>query len=156
MYIATKILLTYLSLTAPDLCDVVNKETGTPTICMPHAEGAPVYNADVCCSGSNCVAPTRGTCATGRTRFYCELGEINAAGTVSCYWEVPYYCDVFACDDALEIGIGPQHGGSLCCDEESGICEVLVPEQGNCPPENILYCNSIVTNEDGTVECLDE
>jgi hypothetical protein len=71
MYIAAKILLTYLAsltapeslaapdpLTAPDLCDVVYPDTGTPKICTPHEDGAPVYDAEVCCTSSTCRPAT--------------------------------------------------------------------------------------------------
>lgn len=150
MYIAAKILLSYFaSLTAPDLCDVVNTSTGTPTICTPHADGAPVYNADVCCTGSSCVKPIRGTCATTQKRFYCELGEINAVGSVSCYFEVPNYCDVVPCE--LEVGGGPQEA-TLCC--EFGIC-TLYAGGGTCDAANVYHCNSYQDNGDGTVTCVD-
>lgn len=153
MYIATKVLLTFLStFSSPDLCDVVHERTGEPTICSPHAEGAPVYDAEVCCQGSSCVAAT-GECATPQKRFYCELGEINAAGLVSCYWEVPHYCDVYECDDQLEIDILPQNA-KLCCPDGQP-CTILVPEQGNCLPEDIFICDNVVSNGDGTVDCVD-
>lgn len=149
MYIAAKILLSYLgTLTAPDLCDVVNTSTGTPTICIPHADGAPVYNADVCCTGSNCVKPVRGTCSPTQKRFYCELGEVNAVGSVSCYFEVPNYCHVFPC--ALEIGGEPQET-TICC--EYGVCTPYA--SGSCDAGNVYYCNSVKDNGDGTVDCLD-
>jgi hypothetical protein len=151
MYIATKILLTQLaSITAPDLCDVVNTSTGTPTICVPHEDGAPVYNADVCCTGSTCVKPIRGRCSSTQKRFYCELGEVNSAGLVSCYFEVPYYCEVFPC--ALEIGIDPQEE-TICC--VNGICTPYYGSEGTCDPANIYHCDSVKLNPDGTVECLD-
>jgi hypothetical protein len=150
MYIATKILLTHLAtLASPDLCDVVNTSTGTPTICIPHEEGAPVYNADVCCIDSRCVKPIRGKCLTGQTRFYCELGEVNSAGVVSCYFEVPNYCDLFTCQ--LDIGGAPQ-AGKICC--EFGICTPY-GGGGTCDAANVYHCNSIKDNGNGTVECLD-
>jgi hypothetical protein len=156
MYIATKILLAHLaSFTAPDLCDVVNPKTGAPTICIPHADGAPVYNRDVCCSDGSCIPMTTGgSCVTEQERFYCELGEVDALGSVRCYFEVPHYCDVYECsnDDELEIDVWPQEA-TLCC--VNGICTLFVPEQGNCDPQDVLICDNVVTNQDGTVECLD-
>jgi hypothetical protein len=150
MYIAAKILLSSLaSLTAPDLCDVVNTSTGTPAICIPHEDGAPVYNADVCCTDSSCVKPIRGACATTQKRFYCELGEVNAVGVVSCYFEVPNYCDVVPCE--LEVGGGPQEA-KICC--EFGIC-TLYASGDSCEAANIYHCNSYEDNGDGTVTCHD-
>jgi hypothetical protein len=150
MYIATKILLTYLaSLTAPDLCDVVHSRTGTPTICHPHEDGAPIYDANVCCIGSSCVASTGSTCVTGQKRFYCELGEVNAVGKVSCYFEVPNYCELYPCE--IEIGGGSQEG-TICC--ENGICTPYAGG-GSCDSGNVLHCMSEKDNGDGTVECLD-
>jgi hypothetical protein len=151
MYIAAKILLTYLAtLTAPDLCDVVHSQTGTPTICVPHEDRAPVYDADVCCAGSTCK-PTTATsaCVTGQKRFYCELGVVDALGIVSCYFEVPNYCDVFPCE--LEIGAGPLQG-TICC--ENGICTPYAGG-GSCDSTNVYHCLSVHDNGDGTVTCLD-
>lgn len=149
MYIAAKILLTYLApLTAPDLCDVVHPYTGTPTICTPHEDGAPVYDADVCCTDGTCTpTTTTGKCVTGQKRFYCELGEIDALGIVSCYFEVPNYCDVFPC--GLEVGISPQED-TICC--VYGIC---TPYSDVCEAANVYHCNSVQDNGDGTVTCLD-
>jgi hypothetical protein len=150
MYIATQVLLTYLSTTTPDLCDVVHERTGTPTICIPHADGAPSYNADVCCSDGKCVPKIGATCVTGQQRFYCELGEVNAVGVVSCYFEVPNYCDVFPCQ--LEID-APQQEDTICC--VNGICTPYYGLEGTCDPANIFHCDSVKTNADGTVECQD-
>jgi hypothetical protein len=149
MFIATKILLTYLASLSPDLCDVVNTSTGSPTICIPHAERAPVYDADVCCSGSTCVKSIRGKCLTTQKRFYCELGEVNSAGLVSCYFEVPDYCAVYPCE--LEIGGAPQEA-TICC--QFGDC-IVYAGGGGCPPENVFHCVSVQDNGDGTVKCLD-
>jgi hypothetical protein len=149
MYIAAKVLLTYFaSLSAPDLCDVVNPQTGTPTICTPHEDGAPVYDAEVCCSNSACMATAAtSSCGANQKRFYCELGEVNAINIVSCYFEVPNYCDVFPCE--LQIGGGPQEQ-KICC--EYGIC---TPYSGVCEANNVYHCNSVQNNGDGTVTCLD-
>ena len=151
MYIATKILLTaFTSLTSPDLCDVVHAGTDAPLYCKPHADGAPVYDRDVCCSNGKCVPTTGGKCVTGQQRFYCELGEVDALNLISCYFEVPNYCEVYTCD--LDIGIGPQYG-TICC--ENGICTPYIGSAGTCDAANVYQCESIHDNGDGTVECLD-
>lgn len=150
MYIATQILLTYLStLTAPDLCDVVNAYTGTPTICIPHEDGAPIYNADVCCTDGACVPMIGGTCVTNQSRFYCELGEVDALGKFSCYFEVPNYCELYPC--GLDIGAAPQEN-IICC--EFGVCTPY-GGGGTCDAANVYHCNSVHDNGDGTVSCLD-
>jgi hypothetical protein len=153
MYIAAKILLTYLAPllaapTAPDLCDVVHPVTGTPEICVPHEDGAPVYDADVCCTDGTCTPARGGTCVTGQKRFYCELGEVNALDVVSCYFEVPNYCDVVPCE--LDVGGAPQEA-KICC--EFGICTLYA--SGSCDAANVYHCNSVQNNADGTVTCLD-
>jgi hypothetical protein len=151
MYIAAKILLTYLApLTAPDLCDVVYSDTGAPKVCVPHEDGAPVYDANVCCSNGTCVPSTssNGTCMTGKKRFYCELGEVDAFGVVACYFEVPNYCSVFPCE--LDVGGGWQEA-KICC--EFGICTLY--GAGSCDAANVYHCNSYQDNGDGTVTCLD-
>jgi hypothetical protein len=151
MYIAAKILLSYFaSLSAPDLCDVVNTSTGSPTICRPHAEGAPVYNGDVCCTGSSCVKPIQGACPAPKQRFYCELGRVTMVGVI-CYFEVPDYCTVFPCELDIKAGIDPQED-TICC--ENGDCESY-GGGGTCLPENVYHCNALQDNGDGTVTCLD-
>jgi hypothetical protein len=149
MYIASQILLTVFStFSSPDVCDVVSTRTGTPTICVPHEEGAPVYNADVCCTSRAC-APATSTCVTGTKRFHCELGAVDALGLVSCYFEVPNYCHLFPC--ALEIGIAPQ-AEAICC--EGGVCTPYFSGD-TCDPANIYHCDNVKENGDGTVTCVD-
>lgn len=157
MYIATKILLTSLAsfsssgTSTPDLCDIVHPDTGTPTICVPHEDGAPVYDGDVCCNSGTCTAPPVGaSCTTGQRRFYCELGEVNALNVVTCYFEVPNYCDLFTCE--LDIGGAPQEA-TLCC--EFGVCTLYAAASGTCDASNVYHCNSYKDNGDGTVDCLD-
>jgi hypothetical protein len=154
MYIAAKILLSYLaSSTAPDLCDVVNTSTGSPTICIPHADGAPEYNGDVCCTGSSCVKPISGTCTTtSQKRFYCELGAVNAVGSVTCYFEVPDYCAVFPCELGIEAGSDPQEE-TICCEGDNPCTPYY--GGGTCAPEYIYHCDSVQENPNGTVTCLD-
>ncbi len=149
MYIATKILLTSLTtISTPDLCDVVHAGTDAPMYCTPHGDGAPVYNRDVCCSNGTCVPTTGGQCVTGQKRYYCELGEVNALNVVSCYFEVPDYCEVYTCE--LDIRLAPQED-TICC--VFGVCTPY--SVANCDAANMYHCNSVKDNGDGTVDCLD-
>ena len=81
---------------AIDMCEVVNPDTGVPILCGIHAEGAPVYDGDVCCAEEIC-APAKSPCIDG-TLYHCDLGEEDASG-FTCYFEVPNYCDVFLCEE---------------------------------------------------------
>jgi hypothetical protein len=157
MTITTTLLLSLfasLSSTAgkpPDVCDVVYRDTGRPIICEPHREGAPVYDSTVCCDGQTCIAAQDGYCGGDRERFYCELGEAWATGEVSCYFEVPDYCDVFPCAP----GFQPQPVSiSMCCN--AGVCWTLYGDANDCELGDIYFCHDGVTNEDGTVTCFDE
>jgi hypothetical protein len=155
MSIAIKLLLTILTTTTPtsvevhDLCDVVHRETEAPTICQPHEEGAPVFDANVCCAGRSCFKTTAG-CQTGESLYYCELGEASATGEVSCYFEVQSYCDVHPC--VVEYVPFPQKG-SICCSQ--GICWDHVIGSDSCELNDIYFCGSVVCNADGTVTCID-
>jgi hypothetical protein len=70
---------------------------------------------------------------------------------VSCYFEVPDYCDVFPCAPGFQTW--PQ-AYDMCCppgqdcwhtDEFSNDCEI----------EDIYWCSDGVSNQDGTVTCFD-
>lgn len=163
MYIATQILLTYFATMGtpqalPELCEVLNRETGQPAICLPHTEGAPVYDDEVCCAGRRCFEPgADGSCELGESRYHCDLGERDDAGVVSCYYEVAEYCDVYDCPKPSEIPgyqPGPQEAEFMCC--EWGVCTVVDIFAGvDCAGE-ILFCSSVVNNGDGTVDCADD
>ncbi|PRQ03629.1 hypothetical protein ENSA5_13840 [Enhygromyxa salina] len=161
MYIATKLLLTYLTAMTPgavddpNICDVVSPATGTSAVCKPHREGAPVWDASVCCTDRTCFEPTaEGRCESGESRYYCELGELNPArGNVDCYFEVPDYCDVFECDSPAPGYQAPAQEGLLCC--PYGICTPYKLGSGICETEDIYYCVSVANNGDGTVDCVD-
>jgi hypothetical protein len=156
MNIATQLLITTL-ITSPastgvrDLCEVVHRETGVPTICQPHKQGAPVYDAEVCCAGGSCFAASYSACREGEVLYYCGLGEDLVTGEVACYFEVPSYCDVFACD--LAVAPHPQQG-SMCCNQ--GICWNYRPSGNDCEIGDLYWCNSGMSNADGTVTCLDD
>lgn len=157
MTITTKVLLSVfasLSSTAGaplDLCDVVYRDTGKPIICEPHREGAPLYDSTVCCEGQICVPAGEADCDGDSMPFYCELGEVQASGEVSCYFEVPDYCDLFTCAPGFQQL--PQ-SFPMCCNE--GICWTVTGEANDCELPDIYFCHDGVTNEDGTVTCFDE
>lgn len=134
-----------------DLCDLAYTSTGTPTFCEPHPDGAPHYDDTVCCDTQGCVIARAGSCDEKRKPYYCELGEVWASGEVTCYFEVPSYCDVFPCEPGFQTW--PQEL-YLCCYE--GICWELSPSGDNCEPLNIYWCQDGVSNPDGTITCLDE
>src|SRR5690606_1316021 len=155
MYIASQLLIATLTTTPAvdgvrDLCDVVHRKTGTPTICKPHKEGAPIYNANVCCSRSMCFPTSRGRCQSGESLYYCGLGEQNPAGAVDCYFEVSEYCDVFPSTPMISP---PPMENSICCHD--GLCW---PDTGpaDCEVTDIYFCYSGMSNADGTITCLDE
>ncbi|MFO7568135.1 MAG: hypothetical protein R6X02_36175 [Enhygromyxa sp.] len=155
MYIATQLLIGSLTITpaadgVADLCDVVHRKTGTPTICKPHEEGAPVYEAKVCCSGSTCF-PSAGRCRSDESLYYCGLGERTSTGEVDCYFEVPDYCDVHFCP--AKIAPYP-HKAEICC--QGDYCWEITLNHPSCPIENIYACGSLVSNPDGSVTCVDD
>ena len=157
MSIKIPILLTLFATLTPtsaaprDLCDLVYTDTGKPILCQPHRDGAPSYDDTVCCSERSCVPARKGSCLA-ENLFFCELGELEATGEVSCYFEVPDYCDVFPC--ASEPGFQPQPiREPMCCHE--GVCWPTSAGANDCELEDILWCQSGVSNPDGTVTCLD-
>jgi hypothetical protein len=156
MPIPTSLLITILTTTPAtdgvrDLCDVVDRLTGTPTICRPHPEGAPIYDGNVCCVGSACVPASGGQCRERETLYHCQLGELTTTGPVACWFEVPEYCDVFACESQIAP---PPHAGTICCNQ--GVCWSYQVGTNNCELGDIFWCTSGVTNLDGTVTCLDD
>ncbi|NJK31082.1 MAG: hypothetical protein HC927_00970 [Deltaproteobacteria bacterium] len=131
---------------APDACSVTHRQSGYPTICEPHPFGAPVYAQTICCAGGTCF-PSAGGCQDGEQLFGCELGDVDETGRAHCYFEVPEYCDVHTCP--------PGEGGwatYLCC--MGDVCE-LQPGWAECMGK-ILWCYNGVSNDDGTVTCLDD
>lgn len=154
MTIITLITL-FATLTAPtgqlgDLCDLVHTDTGRPILCEPHPDGAPRFDGTVCCDADTCIAAGAGTCLTGRKPYYCELGQLWASGEVSCYFEVPSYCDVFPCAPGFQTW--PQANG-MCCYE--GICWNTDSGSNDCEINDVYWCSDGVTNSDGTMTCFD-
>ena len=132
-----------------DLCDVVYEDTGRPILCEPHPDGAPEYEDTVCCNGKSCKPANDGTCPTELDAYFCELGQLRADGYVSCYFEVPDYCDLFPCEPGFSPF--PQANG-MCCHE--GICWSSDPGDNDCEPWDLYWCSDGVTNADGTVTCF--
>jgi hypothetical protein len=156
MYIATQLLIASLNTTpamtgVPDLCDIVDPSTGTPTICKPHKEGAPIYNANVCCTGNACIPTSSSRCPSGRSLYYCGLGEQTPTGAVNCYFEVPDYCEVHACP--MGIATVPWEA-EICCQWDW--CLEIGVYSDLCPIEDIYSCASLVSNPDGSVTCVDD
>jgi hypothetical protein len=154
MTIITLITL-FATLTAPtvklgDVCNLVHTNTGTPVLCEPHPDGAPRYDGTVCCNGDTCIKGDAGTCLADRKPYYCELGQLWASGEVSCYFEVPAYCDVFPCAPSFQTW--PQ-ANDMCCHD--GECWTPNTELSDCEIEDIYWCDDGVTNQDGTVTCFD-
>jgi len=155
MYIASQLLIATLTTTPAvdgvrDLCDVVHRKTGTPTICKPHKEGAPIYNANVCCSGSTCFPTSSGRCQSGESLYYCGLGEQIPTGEVACYFEVPEYCDLHPCRSSITP---PPLEIPLCCNE--GVCWEHQTGANDCELQDLFWCAEGVSNADGTVTCLE-
>lgn len=151
-----QLIIAFATLTASsgrlsDICDLVYSDTGRPILCEPHPDGAPRYDGTVCCDEKTCIATRTGSCLTGRKPYYCELGQLWASGEVSCYFEVPAYCDVFPC--APSFHTGPQ-AAFMCCYE--GICWNTYPSSNDCEPQDISWCEDGVSNPDGTMTCFDE
>ncbi|MFO7564964.1 MAG: hypothetical protein R6X02_20130 [Enhygromyxa sp.] len=156
MNITTKLLIATLTTTPAadgvrDLCDVVHRKTGSPTICKPHKEGAPIYDAQVCCSGSSCFPAPRGRCGSDERLYYCGLGEQVSTGEVDCYFEVPDYCDVHRCPSQ----IAPHPWGAVVCCQYNWCLEVTVYWPHACAPDDLYFCASLVSNVDGSVTCVD-
>jgi hypothetical protein len=150
------IITLFATLTTPsekpsDLCDIVYADTGRPVWCEPHRDGAPRLDDMVCCDAAGCIAAHSGGCAQGRTAYHCELGQVWADGDVSCYFEVPDYCDVFPCAPGFQTW--PQ-ANPMCCSE--GVCWNTNVFGNDCEPQDIYWCSDGVTNSDGTVTCFDD
>ena len=157
MYITLELLLSIIPFITPttetvrDLCDVVYRTTGTPVLCQPHRYSAPVLDAEVCCAGKSCFRATAGQgCEDGESRYYCELGEVRSTGEVSCFFEVPDFCEAFSCPQGYQA---PPLETYMCCN--NGVCWTILSGSNGCELGDIYWCYSGVTNEDGTVTCFD-
>lgn len=151
----TQVLITILTFISPstgstvtDRCDIIDTATGVPIWCAPHPDGAPIFDKNICCSATGCV-PATTSCPTS-SLYYCELGQQRADGKVECFFEVPYFCDVFPCSPGFQA---PPLETTLCCNQ--GICWHHVIGSGNCELDDLMWCQDGVTNADGTVTCFD-
>jgi hypothetical protein len=156
MSITLELLLSFITAIAPlggatitDLCDIVDAATGVPLMCRAHPDGAPIYDGKVCCDGDSCVASSR-SCDAEST-YYCHLGERLASDEVRCYFEVPYYCEVFPCAPGIQAQ--PLAMG-MCCNQ--GICWHHTLGSNDCELGDLFWCSNGVSNPDGTVTCLDD
>lgn len=161
MTIATTIILGFLfssnpTFVVPDLCDVVNPDTGTPTICQPHGPDPSVLDRDVCCKGDECVQQQSGeSCSADELLFHCDYGKVDQYGNVTCFFEVPDYCDVHVCEAGGNPGysMGPQ-SDFICC--WFGDCYQVPLQYADTCGGDIFWCGSPYTNADGTVGCADD
>lgn len=162
MYTTIQILITYFAtmsgpLGAPDACSVVNENTKQPAYCGPHHIGAPVYDDNICCSGSGCLTTYGdGTCDSDEVQLFCELGEVDALGGVSCYFEVPDYCDVHVClqaEELPEVQLTPETADYICCAYDVCMLYNYLLDDG-CVGD-IYFCMSLVSYGDDTVGCID-
>ncbi|PRP93141.1 hypothetical protein ENSA5_44800 [Enhygromyxa salina] len=154
MSITLELLLSFITTITPlrtdtsaDLCDIVDTATGVPLRCEPRSDGAPVYDGDVCCDESSCVAASS---SCRGDSYYCYLGEARADGAVSCYFEVPDYCEMFSCPLSFESLPLEE---PMCCYE--GVCWPHVLGSNDCELDDIYWCWSGQSNPDGTVSCFD-
>jgi hypothetical protein len=150
-----KLITLFATLTATsgqpsDLCDIIYADTGRPVFCEPHPDGAPRWDAAVCCNDDGCVRSRSGSCSTGRKAYFCELGQVRADGKVSCYFEVPDYCDVFPCAPGFQTW--PQ-ANYMCC--YGDICWNTSGTSNDCEPLDMYWCSDGISNADGTVTCFD-
>jgi hypothetical protein len=131
----------------PDLCAELD-EYGDPVRCDAVGPGMGLWwDAAVCCDARRCSQPTSTGCPTGTNSYWCERVVLGSR-TLQCVYEVPTYCDVYPCGPT-QIALPPVEN-SICChdegcyDHEGGLCGGIE-----------VWCGSGVTNEDGTVTCLD-
>jgi hypothetical protein len=132
----------------PDLCGVLDRY-GDPLHCDAVGPGmAPLWDDTVCCNSGSCSEPTSTDCPTGTDSYWCESAVLDVTGALRCVYEVPTYCEVHPCGPG-DITAGPlEH--AICChdvgcyDHEGGLCGGIE-----------VWCGKGVSNEDGTVTCLD-
>lgn len=133
----------------PDLCGILD-QYGDPVRCNAVGPGmAPLWDNQVCCDARRCWAPSTTGCYSGTRTYYCENAVLDAAsGRIDCVYEVPSYCEVHPCGPG-DITAPPLEN-AICChdvgcyDHEGGPCGGIE-----------VWCGKGVSNEDGTVTCLD-
>ena len=154
MNVITHLLLALFTIPAlgeglENLCDIVDPDTGVPTRCELHPDGAPVLDEAVCCNASSCYESEDGWCPDVLQPYQCDLGVVLASKEVRCYVEVPSYCELFPCHP----GYQPQpESYMMCCNQ--GVCWHF--NHGDaCELDDLFWCGDGVSNEDGTVTCFD-
>jgi hypothetical protein len=133
----------------PDLCAELDVY-GDPLRCNAVGPGmAPLWDDTACCDGRRCYAPNAtGGCWTGTHAYWCESAVQHSTGALDCVYEVPSYCDVHPCGPGDLTAPPLKH--AICChdvgcyDHEGGLCGGVE-----------VWCGKGVSNEDGTVTCLD-
>jgi hypothetical protein len=161
-------LLANLASGTPNLCDDVYLDpTGAPytdsqgqtlaRYCEWTGPGAPVWNANVCCSfagdSASCQTPDRaGRCATGLYKMYCRYAEADADGGVVCYQPFPSACEAGVCVQAPEL-LPPSQEGLLCC--SGGACQSVHELHIDFCEGAVLWCWNGTENVDGTFDCWD-
>ena len=164
MYIAIQLLAGLVASTdptavsLPDACDQVRTDKDVRKYCNPHGEGAPIWDASICCDDAACHMPTPYGCATSEIEYHCDYGERRGEDLVQCFYLVPNYCDVFECPSPAEIPSykfeGDSQGDMICC--SYGIC---IPYNSDDPEdcyEGAFNCTNLYSNDDGTVGCADD
>jgi hypothetical protein len=133
----------------PDRCAELD-EYGNPSHCKAVGpEMAPWWDEDVCCDAAGCTELDRGHCTGGAQRYWCESAILYEDGSLDCVYEVPSYCEVYACSGPTDLTAPPlEHAiccfSSGCYDHEGGPCGGFE-----------IWCGYGITNEDGTVTCQD-
>ncbi len=132
----------------PNLCAKLDI-FGHPALCEPVGpDMAPYWNSEVCCNADGCTEPGTAGCAVATDEYWCESAVLHSDGSLVCVYEVPSYCEVYACGPA-DIDAGPLET-TLCC-YDVGCYD---PEGGPCGGEEI-FCYLGASNEDGTVTCFE-
>lgn len=156
----------------PDLCDDVYRDpTGAPYVdsigqmlarfCEWTGPDAPIWDADVCCSfagnSASCsVTDSYGRCPSGKKKAYCEHGEADSAGAVTCYQPFPDACELGFCLQAPELPPDSQEGMACCV--PGGVCQSASPDDlDHCIGVGgiWIFCANGVENADGTLDCWD-
>lgn len=126
---------------------------GHPLHCSPAGEGlAPVWDATACCRGSDCTPPdAQGQCSTGRSSYWCEFGELDVTGALTCLFEVPDICTATECEPSYDDEDGDGEPLFLCCPHNDfDDCFEYGPEL-SC--DTVWYCSWGSSNEDGSYSC---
>lgn len=156
----------------PNLCDDVYLDpTGAPYVdsigqmlsrfCEWTGPEAPIWDANVCCTfagdvASCSVTDSVGRCASGKKKAYCEHGEVDGAGAVTCYQPFPDACELGFCVQVNELP--PDTQEDFACCTGGGVCQTATPEDhDHCDTigGTWIYCHNGTNNPDGTLDCWD-